>query len=236
MKRVSILVMLLFSAAILLHGCGGDEQNESSGQATGSTPAEEVSQAMPLDDLEREAEQGVPVTAGKDKKPMKTQALAEEVAEVAERIGAPAETVTMTSPDSVSTAVEPAEQAVEKVAEAVNEADDKPYQVIDGQISDNVMEGWRTYNGGGCGACHGKGASGGVGPTLGESVTQRISKEQFFTIVTNGVSGTLMRPNKTNKRVMDNLENLYAYLVARGDGVLGPGNLIKFPMGKANRK
>ncbi len=110
--------------------------------------------------------------------------------------------------------------------------DEKPYQVVDGSISANAMEGWKTYNGGGCGTCHGKGGIGAVGPNLGQSVTQKLSKDDFFNIVTNGKSGTMMRPHKTNKRVMDNLENLYAYLVARGDDVLGPGNLIKMPLGK----
>ncbi len=112
-------------------------------------------------------------------------------------------------------------------------ADEKPYEITaDGKISENAMEGWRTYNGGGCGACHGKGGVGAVGPNLANSVTQVLTKEQFVDIVTNGRSGTMMRPHKTNKRVMDNLDNLYAYLVARGDDVLGPGNLIKLPMGK----
>ncbi len=111
-------------------------------------------------------------------------------------------------------------------------ANDKPYQIVDGKISANAFEGWKTYNGGGCGACHGKGAMGAVAPNLGNSVTTKLTKEQFKNIVTNGKSGTLMRPNKTNKRVMDNLDNLYAYLVARGDDVLGPGNLIKLPLGK----
>ena len=109
---------------------------------------------------------------------------------------------------------------------------DKPYQVVDGKISANAMEGWKTYNGGGCGACHGKGGKGGVGPNIGQSLTTKLSKADFVNIVTNGKSGTLMRPNKTNKRVMDNMDNLYAYLLARGDGVLGPGNLIKMPLGK----
>ena len=111
-------------------------------------------------------------------------------------------------------------------------ADEKPYQITEDGISENAIEGWKTYNGGGCGACHGKGGQGAVGPNLGESVTQKLTKEQFFNIVTNGKSGTMMRAHKTNKRVMDNLENLYAYLVARGDGVLGPLNLIKNKMGK----
>ena len=109
---------------------------------------------------------------------------------------------------------------------------DKPYEVVDGKISENAMNGWRTYNGGGCGACHGKGAVGGVGPNLGQSVTEKLTKEQFIDVVTNGRSGTMMRPHKTNTRVMDNLEDLYVYLLARGDDVLGPGNLIKVPLGK----
>ncbi len=29
---------------------------------------------------------------------------------------------------------------------------EKPYQVIDGQISQNAIEGWKTYNGGAVGA------------------------------------------------------------------------------------
>jgi hypothetical protein len=43
---------------------------------------------------------------------------------------------------------------------------------------------------------------------------------------------TLMRPFKTNPRVMDNLDNIYVYLKARSDGVFGPGNMIKFALGK----
>ena len=109
---------------------------------------------------------------------------------------------------------------------------EKPYQIVDGNISANAIEGWKTYNGGSCGGCHGQGGKGAVGPNLGESVTKIISKDEFLDVVTNGRSGTFMKPHKSNKRVMDNLDNLYAYLMARGDGVLGEGNLIKHPMGK----
>ena len=109
---------------------------------------------------------------------------------------------------------------------------DKPYELVDGNISKNAIEGWKTYNGGGCGGCHGQGGKGAVGPNLGESVTQKISKEEFMDVVANGRPGTFMKPHKSNKRVMDNLDNLYAYLVARGDGVLGEGNLIKYALGK----
>jgi mono/diheme cytochrome c family protein len=113
-----------------------------------------------------------------------------------------------------------------------NAADEKPYQVVDGKISANAIEGWKTYNGGGCGGCHGRGGKGAVGPNLGESVTTKLSKDEFFDVVTNGKPGTFMKPHKSNKRVMDNLDNLYSYLLARGDGVLGEENLIKFPLGK----
>lgn len=109
---------------------------------------------------------------------------------------------------------------------------DKPYSIEGDNISKNAIEGWKTYNGGGCGACHGRGGKGGVGPNLAESVSKKITKEQFVEIVTHGKSGTMMRPHDKNKRVMDNLDNLYAYLVARGDGVLGEENLIKFKFGK----
>jgi len=129
------------------------------------------------------------------------------------------------------------ESVVEAVTEAVTEevaavVGDKPYQLVEGKISENAMNGWRTYNGGGCGTCHGKGGIGAVGPDLANSAANVLSKEEFLDVVTNGRSGTMMRPHKTNKRVMDNIEDLYVYLLARGDGVLGPGNLIKMPLGK----
>jgi mono/diheme cytochrome c family protein len=154
----------------------------------------------------------------------------------------PAEVPNMAVSETVESSVEaPANVVEETVTDAVDEvkaevteaiSGDKPYQVVDGAISANAIEGWKTYNGGGCGACHGKGGIGAVGPNLGNSVTAKLTKEQFVNIVTNGKSGTMMRPHKTNKRVMDNMDNLYAYLVARGDDVLGPGNLIKLPLGK----
>jgi mono/diheme cytochrome c family protein len=175
-------------------------------------------------------------------------AVVEETTEVVDEI-VTEETDTETEvTESTSVVVQATEQMVNEVQETVSEevADveeqvesvanvstgNKPYQVVDGAISANAVEGWKTYNGGGCGACHGKGGIGGVGPNLGQSVTTKLSKEQFVDIVTNGKPGTMMRAHNTNTRVMDNLDNLYAYLVARGDDVLGPGNLIKLPLGK----
>ena len=112
-------------------------------------------------------------------------------------------------------------------SEANIENDEKLYQVVNGKIDDDTREGWRTYNGGGCGSCHG---SGGIG--IEKSLVIKNDKELFKDYVINGVPGTIMKPHKKNKRVMENLDNLYAYLKARADGVLGPNSLIKFPLGK----
>jgi mono/diheme cytochrome c family protein len=108
---------------------------------------------------------------------------------------------------------------------------EKPYQVIDGKIDENTYEGWRSFRGGTCGTCHGGAGQGGVGPNLTLSLVEKIDKALFIEIVTNGRPGTLMKPFKNNNRVIDNLDNIYAYLKARSDGVLGPENLIKFPLG-----
>ena len=110
--------------------------------------------------------------------------------------------------------------------------EEKPYQVIDGKIDEYTFEGWRSFRGGTCGVCHGGAGQGGAGPSLIVSFTEKIDKEKFIETVTNGRPGTLMKPFKNNNRVIDNLDNIYAYLKARSDGVLGPENLIKFPLGK----
>jgi mono/diheme cytochrome c family protein len=121
-------------------------------------------------------------------------------------------------------------------AAAIDDAvatDGKPYQIIDGNIDKNTFEGWRTYNGGGCGQCHGPGGIGDSGKNLAESpVIKNNDKVKFVDYVTNGVPNTLMKPNRNDGRVMKNLDNLFSYLKARSDGALGPKNLIKFPLGK----
>ncbi|NIN35591.1 MAG: hypothetical protein GTO60_11090 [Gammaproteobacteria bacterium] len=110
--------------------------------------------------------------------------------------------------------------------------DDKAYQIIDGNIDKNTFEGWKTYNGGGCGGCHGRGGSGGVASNLAESNVVKNDKQMFKNYVINGYPGTLMKPHRNDERVMENLDNLYSYLKARADGILGPENLIKYQLGK----
>lgn len=204
LKDFKVNLFFIFCAG-LLFACSDSETPQEKGAAKTSPVAEAVA---PVETKSASEETMVPETADA---PVPVEETAKEVKDVVSTT--PAET-TDSKPETVAV------------------SGDKPYQIVDGKISANAIEGWKTYNGGGCGACHGRGASGGVGPNLGQSVTTKLTKEQFIDVVTNGRPGTLMGPHKSNKRVMDNLDNLYAYLTARGDGVLGPENLIKFPMGK----
>ncbi len=126
---------------------------------------------------------------------------------------------------------------IEKVSEAGGEGiaaltDDKSYKVIDGHIDENTLWGWKTYRGiGACTTCHGPTGLGGVGFNL--LVTIKEKGNGFFKkIIIEGKKGTQMIPYKGNKAVMDNIDNIYAYFKARVDGVLGPENLIKYPLGK----
>lgn len=112
-------------------------------------------------------------------------------------------------------------------------AADTPYQVVDGRIDAGTVEGWKVYRGiGTCATCHGPVGQGGVGPALVESLKEKITKDLFVEVVSNGRDGTMMKPFGENAIVMENLDNIYAYLKARADGVLGPENLIKYPLGR----
>ena len=206
--------LILILCGIILFACGGDAEDK---------PA----QSSVKDDSAVVEQLQVDVAEEKTTASSKIEGILEEASGRADKTVASVKSQANKDLAAIQVSAE------NKVEESVAVALDKPYQIIDGKISANVMEGWKTYNGGGCGACHGKGAIGSVGPNIGESVTTKLSKEEFKSIVINGVPGSLMRSNKLNKRVMDNLDNLYAYLVARGDGTLGPGNLIKSPFGKS---
>lgn len=118
------------------------------------------------------------------------------------------------------------------VAEVATQVDDKLYKIIDGKIDENTLRGWKTFRGiGACTSCHGPTGRGGVGKDLLVTIKEK-NREFFKKIIANGKKSTQMIPYKGNKAVMDNLDNIYAYFKARADGVLGPENLIRFPLGK----
>jgi mono/diheme cytochrome c family protein len=104
-------------------------------------------------------------------------------------------------------------------------ADDKPYQVAEGNKVDKVtLEGWRTWRALACERCHGAKQEGLVGPSLLESL-RRLSRDEFKQSVLKGRPEKGMPNFDGSKMVTENLEGLYAYLKGRADGAIQPGRL-----------
>ena len=97
-------------------------------------------------------------------------------------------------------------------------SNDKPYTVVDGyKVDHNTMEGFRAWRAAACDRCHGANQEGLVGPSLLDSL-KTISKDDFKTTVRDGRLDKGMVSFSTSKTVMDNLDNLYAYLKGRSNG------------------
>jgi mono/diheme cytochrome c family protein len=94
------------------------------------------------------------------------------------------------------------------------------YTVEDGfKVDSATMKGFRAWRAGACDRCHGANQEGLVGPSLINSL-KVLSKEDFVKTVTEGRLEKGMVSFKTSKIVMDNLDNLYAYLKGRSDGAI----------------
>ena len=94
------------------------------------------------------------------------------------------------------------------------------YKVVDGyKVDANTMKGFRTWRAAACSRCHGANQEGMVGPSLIAGL-KRLSKEEFVAVVTNGRLALGMPPFKTNQRVMEHIDDLYAYLKGRSDGAI----------------
>jgi len=97
-------------------------------------------------------------------------------------------------------------------------ADSKLYTVVDGyKVDPNTMNGFRAWRAGACDRCHGANQEGMVGPSLIESL-KTLSKEDFIKTVRDGRLDKGMVSFSSSKIVMDNIDNLYAYLKGRSDG------------------
>jgi mono/diheme cytochrome c family protein len=136
-------------------------------------------------------------------------------------------------------------------AEPVTEAK-KPYRAVDGKVDDATYLGWRAFHSG-CHICHGVGAGGTVAaPNLVERIKD-LSAQDFTTKVltsyrfvfdssevggedTTAVRqkmleeilrrerGELVMPAwEQSSTVRPHVLDIYGYLRARADGVLGPG-------------
>lgn len=112
-------------------------------------------------------------------------------------------------------------------AEAAQPAQ-KPYTVQNGKVDKKTYNGWRRYTES-CMRCHGPdGAGSSYAPDLVDSA-KHMTQDDFNEVVVNGrtnvsaSSDKVMPPFGTVEDVMDYLDDIWAYLKARADGVLGRG-------------
>ena len=96
--------------------------------------------------------------------------------------------------------------------------DKKLYTVVEGyKVDSATMNGFRAWRAAACDRCHGANQEGLVGPSLIESM-KILSKEDFTKTVRDGRLEKGMVSFATSKTVMDNIDNLYAYLKGRSNG------------------
>ena len=102
----------------------------------------------------------------------------------------------------------------------------KFYRIVDGKVDARTFNGYRRYHAG-CNHCHGPD---GMGSSFGPSLVDRLPDiEAFRHIVREGrSSGTaVMKGFADDPNVAPYVDDIYAYLEARADGVLGRGRPVK---------
>ena len=94
------------------------------------------------------------------------------------------------------------------------------YKVVDGyKVDPETMKGFRTWRAAACDRCHGANQEGLVGPSLVNSL-KTLSKEEFIVTVRDGRLQKGMQSFGTSPMVMENMNQLYAYLKGRSDGAI----------------
>lgn len=94
------------------------------------------------------------------------------------------------------------------------------YTVVDGyKVDAATMKGFRAWRAAACDRCHGANQEGLVGPSLVNSL-KTLSKEDFVKVVRDGRLEKGMQSFGNSPVVMDNIDNLYAYLKGRSDGAI----------------
>ena len=108
---------------------------------------------------------------------------------------------------------------------AANTPEKAPYKVVDGnKVDSQTLQGWRTWRAMACERCHGAAQEGMVGPSLVDSL-KVLTPDQFKETVLHGRVAKGMPNFDGSKMVVDNVDNLYAYLRGRADGAIKPGRL-----------
>ena len=99
-------------------------------------------------------------------------------------------------------------------------AQDKLYTVVDGyKVDAKTLQGFRTWRQAACDRCHGANQEGLVGPSLVASL-KTLTKEEFVKTVRDGRLDKGMQSFGNSPAVMENMDNLYAYLKGRSDGAI----------------
>ena len=99
---------------------------------------------------------------------------------------------------------------------------DKLYKVVDGKVDLPTYNGFRRYHAG-CNHCHGPD---GVGSTFAPSLIEALPDiDTFRQIVREGRArgDSVMKGFGGDPNVAPYIDDIYAYLQARADGVLGRG-------------
>ena len=108
-------------------------------------------------------------------------------------------------------------------------AQDAPYKVVDGyKVDAETMKGFRAWRAAACDRCHGANQEGLVGPSLLNSM-KTLSKEDFVKTVTNGRLEKGMVSFSSSPAVMENMNQLYAYLKGRSDGAITRAKVEEMP-------
>jgi methanol metabolism-related c-type cytochrome len=106
--------------------------------------------------------------------------------------------------------------------------EDHPYTIVDGKVDFGTYDGYRRYEAY-CLRCHGPdGAGSSYAPALADSL-KTMSYVDFLEVVVNGRKNVSTSQQSVMPAfgeaidVMENIDDIYSYLKARADGVLGRG-------------
>jgi len=106
-----------------------------------------------------------------------------------------------------------------------------PYYAEDGKVDFGTYNGFRRYHSE-CHVCHGPAGMGSsYAPALMQSL-QDLSYNEFVDVVVRGRTGMnnlVMPPFAENMNVLPYLPDIYAYLKARSDGIIGGARPPRFP-------
>jgi methanol metabolism-related c-type cytochrome len=125
-------------------------------------------------------------------------------------------------------------ETVEEEANTGAAWENKPYTVVDGKVDFGTYDGYRRYEAY-CLRCHGPdGAGSSYAPALAESL-KTLSYEQFLETVVYGRKNVTASQQSVMPAfgaaidVMENIDDIYSYLEARADGVVGRGRPERLP-------